>query len=129
MKTLTTLFIVLLGLAYHFEVSPQLDQAQKRAQLCQRWNEVNEANQDQSGVYYSSSGALDQTLVIHLSASSGTISQDEFLDELESGDEASGELRSLGFSKIKCGNRTITLREASDNPATGGRELGFEKAG
>src|ERR1700678_1537591 len=121
MKTLTTLFIVLLGLAYHFEVSPQLDQAQKRAQLCQRWNEVNEANQDQSGVYYSSSGALDQTLVIHLSASSGTISQDQFLDEILTGDEQSGEMRAFGFNQIQCGSRIVTLHEGSTRPAMGSR--------
>jgi hypothetical protein len=117
MKTLTTLFIFLLGLAYHFEVSPRLEQAQKRAQLCQHWNEVNEAKQDQSGVFYSSSGVLDQTLVIHLSPSSGTINQDKILDEVLTGDEQSGEMRGLGFNQIQCGNRVVRLHGASPRPA------------
>jgi hypothetical protein len=119
--------IVIVGLAYCVTVVPQIKQGEKRAQLCLHWNEINEQNED-GATFYSPSGIFDQTLVVHLAPQAGTIDQDEFLDELESGDATSGELRNLGFSRIKCGNRTIRLQEASDNPATGDRQLDFETA-
>jgi hypothetical protein len=59
---------------------------------------VNEAKDDESGVYYSTSDLLDSTLIIHLAPQAGAIDQDRFLDEVESGDEQSGELRNLGFA-------------------------------
>jgi hypothetical protein len=90
---------------------------------------VNEAKDDESGVYYSTSDLLDSTLIIHLAPQAGAIDQDRFLDEVESGDEQSGELRNLGFAKVRCGDRTITLREGTGNPATGKRELDVENVG
>jgi hypothetical protein len=129
MKTIITMVIALVGLSYHFCLSPRLEEAQKRAQLCHHWNQVNEANQDQSGVFYSSSGVLDQTLVIHLSPSSGTINQDQFLDEVVTGDEQSGEMRGLGFNQIQCGRRVVRLHEGTARPAIGSRTLDIEPEG
>ena len=124
----TAVTIAIVGLAYYFALSPKIQQGDKRAQLCLHWNEINEQNQDGTA-FYSSSGIFDRTLVIHLSPQAGTINEDKFLDEIESGDAQSGELRNLGFSKIKCGNRTVTLHEGSENPAVGTRELDVENAG
>src|ERR1700678_711731 len=106
MKTLSTLLIVLIGFGYHFELAPKLHQGDQRRELANKWNTVNESEGDASGVFYSTTGLLDRTLVIHVAPQAGTIEQDEFLDELESGDATSGELRNLGFSKIRCGDRT-----------------------
>jgi hypothetical protein len=80
-------------------------------------------------VFYSSSGVLDQTLVIHLSGSSGTISQDQFLDEVLAGDEQSGEMRGLGFNQVQCGSRVVRLHEGLAQPAVGSRELDIEPEG
>jgi len=129
MKTLTTLFFVLLGLGYHFELAPKLHQGDQRRELANHWNDVNEAKGDESGVFYSTSDLLKSTLVIHLAPQAGTIDQDEFLDEVESGDASSGELRDLGFSKIKCGDRVITLHERIEHPALGTRKLEIETEG
>jgi hypothetical protein len=128
-KILITVIIALMGLAWHVEVSPQLEQAQQRAQLCQHWNEVNEAKQDQSGVFYSSSGILDQTLIVHLSGPAGHIEEDQFLDEMEKSDAQSGEMRSLGFSQVQCGSRIVKLHERSEHPSVGSRELDIEPVG
>jgi hypothetical protein len=91
--------------------------------LANHWNSTNEEMGDESGVFYSTADLLDSTLIIHLAPQAGTIEQDEFLDEVESGDASSGELRDLGFSKIKCGDRVITLHERIEHPALGTREL------
>ena len=129
MKTLTTLFVVLLGLGYHFELAPKLHQGDQRRELANQRNSVNEARRDKSGVFYSTTDLLDSTLIIHLAPEAATLDQDEFLDELESGDSTSGELRNLGFARIRCGDRTITLHEASERPAVGSRALNIEPVG
>jgi hypothetical protein len=116
MKTLTTLFIVLIGLGFHFCVSPRLDEAQKRGKLVEQWNLINEANEDGSGVYYSTSGLFDQTLTIYLSKSSDPVDQDQFLRDVEQGDEDSGEMRALGFENIECGDHMMKLREGTKQP-------------
>jgi hypothetical protein len=128
-KTHTTLFIILIGLGYHFELAPKLHQGDQRRELADRWNSINEANGDESGVFYSTTDLLDSTLIIHLAPQAATLDQDEFLDELESGDSASGELRNLGFARIRCGDRTITLHEGSTRPAMGSRALDIEPEG
>jgi hypothetical protein len=128
-KTLTTLFIVLIGLGFHFCVSPNLEEAQKRAKLVEQWNLINEANEDGSGVYYSTSGLFDQTLTIYLSKSSDPVDQDQFLSEVEQSDEDSGEMRALGFESIKCGDHTMKLREGTKRPPSERRELDIENVG
>jgi hypothetical protein len=64
-KTLTTLFVVLVGLGYHFELAPKLHQGDQRRELAQRWNSGNEAKGDESGVFYSTTDLLDSTLITH----------------------------------------------------------------
>jgi hypothetical protein len=129
MKIIITMLIALIGLSYHFEVAPQLHQGDQRRELANKWNSVNEAEGDESGVFYSTTDLLDRTLVIHTAPQAGTISEDIFLDDVESGDEQSGELRSLGFSQIQCGTRIVKLHEGSEHPSLGTRELDIEPVG
>jgi hypothetical protein len=68
-------------------------------------------------------------LTIYLSKSDDRVAEDQFIGEVLQGDEATNEMKNLGFKNLKCGDHVEKLRVPTPHPATGKRELDVENVG